>query len=414
MTTEKTEGKLLILLPGVGAVSSTLMAGVELARKGLSEPVGSLTQLASLPGRRSLMSEDLGLASLDDIAFAGWDLHGEDGATIAKRSEVLSADHFAAVEGVMSKFKPMPAVHDPEVVRKLEARDVCKVEHRREQTEVLREDIRRSMKEAGAGRAAAVLLTSTEVVQQPQVVHGSLKAFEAGLDQNDSAITPTQLYAYACLKEQVPFANGTPNMALDLPALQELSKEMGVAVAGRDLKTGQTLMKTVIAPALRARMLGVQGWFSTNILGNRDGEVLDDFDAFRSKEVTKRGCLEDILEPDRYPNLYKSLSHKVEINFYPPRGDNKEGWDNIDMFGWLGYPMQLKVNFLCRDSILAAPLALDLALLLDYAQRSKCVGTQEWLSFYFKAPLTGGNRVEHDLFAQLKNLNEQLCSMAGV
>jgi len=419
MSTEKTDikpadGKLLVLLPGLGAVSTTFIAGVELARQGIEQPVGSLTQLARLDGTDKGIHEQVNLTPLDQIEFAGWDLHGENAAEVAKRSDVLTGKHFAAVEPLLKSIDSMPAVHDPEVVRRLEAKRICKETHRRKQADQLRKDIRDAMAKSGAARAVCVLLTSTEVAQTATKAHSSLKNFEAALDANDPAVTPTQLYAYACLQEGVPFANGTPNLAAELPALQELAREKQVPVAGKDLKTGQTMIKTVIAPALKARMLGVRGWFSTNILGNRDGEVLDDFDAFKSKEMTKRGCLEEILQPDEYPGLYSSLSHKVEINFYPPRGDNKEGWDNIDVFGWMGYPMQLKVDFLCRDSILAAPLALDLCLFMDLANRAGMGGIQEWLSFYFKSPqVAPGLYPEHDLFIQLTKLKNTLRWIMG-
>ena len=410
-------GPLLVILPGLGAVATTFIAGVELARRGAGAPIGSLTQLGSLPdalGVQTPMNTALPLAQLDDLAFAAWDIHGEDAATVAKRSEVLHGAHLAAVEPFLSRLRPMPGVHHPEVLQNLEPVDICRLQHRREQAEALREDVRRAQKQAHADRAVTVFLTSTERKQRETAAHQSLAAFEKALDRNDATITPTQLYAYASLKEGVPFANGTPNNSVNLPALHELALEMCLPVAGRDLKTGQTLMKTVIGPGLRARLLGVAGWFSTNILGNRDGAVLDDQEAFRSKEATKKGVLDSIFQKEEHPELYSSLSHVVNINYYPPRGDQKEGWDNIDLFGWMGYPMQMKVNFLCRDSILAAPLVLDIALLLDLAHRSGMSGMQEWMSFFFKAPMSQpGLDPVHDLFEQQRMLNTVLSGLAA-
>jgi myo-inositol-1-phosphate synthase len=396
------------------------MAGVELARRGKAIPIGSLTQLATVRiGKRQEskfvpIKELVPLAGLDDIAFAAWDIIEEDAYQVALRSGVLSAAHLTEVADFLKTIKPMPGVHDPESVRRLTATHTIQAKSKREQAEILRENIRTAMREAGATRAAMVMLTSTEVYRAPEPVHASLEAFEKGLDANDPAITPFQLYAYASLKEKVPFANGTPNATVGLPALEELALKEGVAIAGRDLKTGQTMVKTVLAPMIKARMLGLRGWFSTNILGNRDGEVLDDPAAFRSKEITKTGVLDTILQPDLYPQLYGDTYHKVRINYYPPRGDEKEGWDNIDITGWLGYPMQIKVDFLCRDSILAAPLVLDLALLLDLGQRAGQRGIQEWLSFYFKEPMvTKGHIPEHDLFIQQMKLKNTLRLLAG-
>jgi myo-inositol-1-phosphate synthase len=408
------DGKLLVLTPGLGAVSTTFMAGVELARKGLAKPIGSLTQLAPIPGTNTPMKDALPLATLDQLAFAAWDMHGEDGLTVARRSDVLSAQHVHQTERLLSSVQPMAAVHDPATVRRLEPKKVKEQKKKRDLALALQQDIRDAKQKAGATRAVAICVTSTEVAQQPSAAHASLQAFEQGLDRDDAAITPTQLYAYACMRERVPFANGTPNLVLDLPAFHELAREMQVPMAGKDLKTGQTMIKTALAPALKSRMLGLAGWFSTNILGNRDGEVLDDRDAFKSKETTKRGVLDTILEPEKYPDLYGKIHHKVEINYYPPRGDNKEGWDNIDIVGWAGYPMQIKVNFLCRDSILAAPLLLDLALLMDVAQRAGERGYADWLGFYFKAPMTGSSGVvTHDLFAQQARLGEALSALAA-
>ncbi len=411
------QGRLLVLTPGLGAVSTTFMAGVELVRRGLGQPVGSWTQLAPLresDGRDGKPVRDaLPLAGLSDLVFSGWDMHGEDALTVAERSAVIERAHLEPVRDFLRGIKPYPAVHDPATVRRLEPRDIVRATSRREQADTLRSNIKDALRRTGASRAVAVFLASTEVRQEPTAAHQNLKAFEKGLDANEPSITPTQLYAYACLKEDVPFANGTPNLAAEVPALQELAHERSVPVAGKDLKTGQTLLKTVLAPGFKARMLGVSGWFSTNILGNRDGEVLDDRDAFRSKETTKKGVLETILDPKKYPQLYGDIHHKVEINYYRPRGDNKEGWDNIDIFGWLNYPMQIKVNFLCRDSILAAPLVLDIALLMDLAKRSGQRGIQEWMSFFFKAPIMPAGKVaENDLFAQLALLEATLRPLA--
>jgi myo-inositol-1-phosphate synthase len=399
-------GPLLVLTPGLGAVATTFIAGVELVRRGLALPVGSLTQLGSMPGADGERLRDtLPLARLDDLRFAAWDLHGEDALTVARRSAVLNTEHLRAVEDFLGRIQPMPGVHHPGSVANIQPVDVCGKTHRRDQAEQLRADIRAAMERAGTRRAVAVFVASTERRQAQTAVHLSLQAFERGLDRDDPSITPTQLYAYACLQEGVPFANGTPNGCVDVPALRELALQVQVPIAGRDLKTGQTLLKTVVAPGLRARLLGVAGWFSTNILGNRDGAALDDREAFASKETTKKGVLDSILRKDVHPELWGDIAHLVNINYYPPRGDQKEGWDNIDIFGWLGYPMQVKINFLCRDSILAAPLVLDVALLMDLAHRAGQSGVQDWLGFYFKAPMTlPGQEVQNDLFRQEERL----------
>lgn len=417
---EAASGPLLVLTPGVGAVTTTLAAGVELARRGLAAPVGSQTQLGVLPrhgavdGATAPMRDSLPLPELDDLVFDGWDIHGEDALTVARRSDVLSPEHLQAVAERLAAWQPMPGVHDPAYLDNLAPVSVAPQRHRRAQVESLREQIVLAKARRGAHRAVMLFLASTERRHPLTQAHADLEHFERALDRDDPAISPTQLYAYAALRERVPFANGTPNLAVDTPALRELATTLGVPTAGRDLKTGQTLVKTVLAPGVRARLLGVRGWFSTNILGNRDGEVLDDREAFASKETTKRGVLEQILSQESHPELYGRVDHVVTINYYPPRGDHKEGWDNIDLFGWLGYAMQLKVNFLCRDSILAAPLTLDLALLLDLAQRAGEAGPQEWLSFYFKAPMPHAldGAPVHDLFAQKQLLDATLCRMA--
>lgn len=417
-------GPLLVLLPGLGAVSTTFLAGVELARRGLATPVGSMTQLghmnaagpdsATATAAGVPLTEALPLAGLHDLVFAAWDIHGEDAWTVARRSDVLTEAHLLPIKDFLRDVTPMPGVHDPLRVQNLEPVSVTPHTHRRQQAEQLRRDIRENLARTGATRAVALFLASTERRHPPTLAHQSLQAFEAALDRDDAAISPTQLYAYAALQEGVAFANGTPNSATDTPALRELALLKGVPTAGRDLKTGQTLLKTVIAPGLRARMLGVNGWFSTNILGNRDGAVLDDREAFASKESTKKGVLDSILKKEDQPELYGHIDHVVNINYYPPRGDQKEGWDNIDLFGWLGYPMQVKVNFLCRDSILAAPLVLDLALLLDLAHRAGEAGVQQWLGFFFKAPATldPDALAEHDLFVQKQNLDATLSRWA--
>ena len=354
------------------------------------------------------------LASLDSLEFAGWDLFPENAYDAAVHAAVLEDRHLRPIQEELSALEPMQAVFYPEYVKRLHGTHVKSAPTKADMVEAVREDIRRVMREKGCSRAVAVWCGSTEIYVEPSDVHQSVESFEKGLRENHPAITSSMIYAWACLKEGVPYANGAPNLTFDFPAGHELARERGVAIAGKDFKTGQTLMKTLLAPGFKARMLGLNGWFSTNILGNRDGEVLDDPENFKSKEVSKLGVLEHILQPEVYPDLYGKVYHKVRINYYPPRGDEKEGWDNIDIFGWLGYPMQIKVDFLCRDSILAAPLVLDLALLLDLAQRAGLRGVQEWLSFYFKSPMTApGLYPEHDLFIQLMKLKNTLRWMQG-
>jgi myo-inositol-1-phosphate synthase len=416
------DGKLLVLLPGMGAVATTFIAGVEAVRRGGAQPFGSVTQLQTIRlGKRSenrnpLIKDLAPLAKLDDLEFAGWDVFPESAYDAAKRAQVLQSEHVEPYKDFLSKIVPMPAAFDREYVKRLDGPHVKPPGTRREHAEALREDIRNAKKQTGATRAVMVWCGSTEVYTRPSAAHESLAAFERALDANDQAIAPSQLYAYAALQEGVAYANGAPNLSADFSALEELALERSVPIAGKDFKTGQTLMKTMLAPGFKARMLGIRGWFSTNILGNRDGEVLDDPGSFRAKEVSKSNVLDAILQPELYPALYKDLYHKVRINYYPPRGDEKEGWDNIDIFGWLGYPMQIKVDFLCRDSILAAPIVLDLALFMDFAQRSGLSGIQEWLSFYFKSPqVAPGHVVEHDLFIQhfrMKNTLRRLCGEA--
>ncbi|HVK68018.1 MAG TPA: inositol-3-phosphate synthase [Polyangium sp.] len=413
-------GKLAVLLPGLGAVATTFIAGVLLARKGLAKPIGSLTQMGTIRlGKRTedrfpLVREAVPLASLDDLVFGAWDIFPDNALEVAQHAEVLESRHVDAVAAELAQIKPMRGAFYPEYVRRLHGTHVKAARSKAEMVEQVREDIRGFIQREGAERAVAIWCGSTEVYIAPGEVHESIAAFEAGLAADDPSISSSQIYAWACLKERVPFANGAPNLCVDFPAAWQLAREMGVPIAGKDFKTGQTLMKTILAPGLKARSLGLQGWFSTNILGNRDGEVLDDPNSFKTKEVSKLGVLEQILQPPRYPDLYGNIYHKVRIEFYPPRGDAKEGWDNLDIFGWLGYPMQIKVNFLCRDSILAAPIVLDLALLLDLASRASMRGTQEWLSFYFKSPMTAPELYpEHDLFIQSMKLKNTLRWMIG-
>jgi myo-inositol-1-phosphate synthase len=416
----KPQGKLGVLLPGVGSVATTAVAGIMLARRGLAQPIGSMTQLAAIRlGKRTddrspKIKDFVPLAGLDDLVFGGWDLFPDDAYEAAKHAAVLSDAHLDAVKDELSAVKPMPAVFYPEYVKRLSGPHVKQGATKAEMVEQVRADIRDFIRDNGCSRAVAIWCGSTEVYLEPGPAHASVDAFEKGLVANDPAISNAQIYAWACLKERVPFANGAPNLCVDFPAAWELAKANEVPIAGKDFKTGQTLMKTVIAPGLKARMLGIAGWFSTNILGNRDGEVLDDPDSFKTKEVSKLGVLEYILQPKVYETLYGNIFHKVRIEYYPPRGDAKEGWDNIDLVGWLGYPMQLKIDFLCRDSILAAPLVLDLALFLDLAARAGMRGTQEWLSFYFKSPMTApGLYPEHDLFIQSMKLKNTLRWMMG-
>lgn len=407
-------GKLGILIPGMGAVASTFIAGVLAARKGKAHPFGSLTQLGRIrvgkrtEGKSPLIKEYAPLTDMKDIAFGGWDIFSENMYEAAKNAEVLNAEDLEKVKDEMSQIAPMKAVFDPKFVQKLSGTHV-KEGSLWDKAQALREDIQNFKKENNCERLVMVWCGSTEAFREPSQEHETMEAFEVGLKENSPNISPSQIYAYAALKEGVPYANGAPNMTVDTPAFIDYSKNNGVPIAGRDFKTGQTLMKTILAPGFKARMLGISGWFSTNILGNRDGEVLDDPENFKTKEQSKLGVLDTILQPELYPALYEDLYHKVNIQYYPPRGDNKEGWDNIDIFGWMGYPMQIKVNFLCRDSILAAPIVLDLALFMDFAQRAGFKGIQEWMSFYFKAPMAKEELYpEHDLFIQLMKLKNTL------
>ena len=415
-------GKLGVLTPGMGAVATTLYAGVLAARKGFAEPFGSLTQLGHIrlgmrsENRNPLIREFVPLASLDDLVFGGWDPYADDAYASAMKAGVLEARHVESIGDELRVIEPMAAVFDHDWVRNLPGVDNVKPASgtKMDQAEALMEDIDRFRAQQELDRVVMVWCGSTEAYREPGAVHQDLAAFEKGLSDSDPDISPSQIYAYAALQSGVPFANGAPNLTVDLPAMLELAEIRGIPIAGKDFKTGQTLLKTIIAPGLKARMLGIKGWFSTNILGNRDGEVLDDPDSFRSKEVSKLGVLEQILQPELYPELYGDLYHKVRINYYPPRGDDKEGWDNIDIFGWLGYPMQIKIDFLCKDSILAAPIVLDLALFMDLAHRAGRAGIQEWLSFYFKSPQHAPEVYpENDIFIQLKKLKNNLRYMMG-
>jgi myo-inositol-1-phosphate synthase len=420
MTIRPAAGKLGVLLPGLGAVATTMIAGALLARRGLAIPVGSLTQMGTIRlGRRTekrspRIADFVPLAGLGQLDFGGWDIFPDNALESAEHAKVLEPRHLDPIRDELRAIQPMAGVFYPQYVKRLQGTHTKRGASKAEMVEQLRADIRRFRESRGCDRLVAVWCGSTETLVSPAPAHATISSFEQGLQRDDPAISNAQIYAWACIHERVPFANGAPNLCVDFPAASELARECKVPIAGKDFKTGQTLMKTILAPGVKARMLGMHGWYSTNILGNRDGEVLDDPESFRAKEVSKLGVLEDILRPAAHPELYGELVHKVRIDYYPPRGDAKEGWDNIDLFGWLGYPMQVKVNFLCRDSILAAPLVLDLALLLDLAARAGFHGIQEWLSFYFKAPMAApGLDPEQDLFVQLMKLKNTLRWMMG-
>ena len=407
-------------MPGIGAVGTTFIAGVEAVKRGLGLPVGSLTQLGTVrlgkrtENRTPRIKDFVPLSELDDLAFAGWGIYEDNAYEAARKARVLDESLLEQVKQPLSAIQPMPAVFDHDYVRRIDGPNVKQARSKMDKAEMLMQDIADFRERTGAARTVMIWCGSTEVFHKPAAVHQTLRDFECGLQKNDPDIAPSQIYAYAALKSGVPYANGAPNLTTDTPALLELARERQLPICGKDFKTGQTFMKTVLAPAFKARMLGLSGWFSTNILGNRDGEVLEDPGSFKSKEETKLSVLQQILQPDLYPDLYKDLYHAVRINYYPPRGDAKEGWDNIDIFGWLGYPMQIKIDFLCRDSILAAPLVLDLVLFLDLAQRCGMRGIQEWLSFYFKSPMTApGLYPEHDIFIQLMKLKNTLRWMRG-
>jgi myo-inositol-1-phosphate synthase len=413
-------GKLGVLLPGIGAVSTTLMAGVHLISKGLARPFGSLTQMQRIRlGKRTNprfvpVQELVPLARLTDLVFGGWDIFPDNAYEAARAAGVLPAEMLESVKEELSAIEPWPGVFDRSYVRRLEGTHVKSAPTKRHLADLLIEDIEAFRSAQRVDRAVMLWCGSTEVYLQPSAVHQTLAAFEMGLEKNAPEITSSMIYAYAAISQGIPFGNGAPNLCVDIPALIELANEKNVPIAGKDFKTGQTLMKTIVAPGLKARMLGLDGWFSTNILGNRDGEVLDDPGSFRSKEVSKASVLDAILQPEIYEELYGRYFHKIRIEYYPPRGDAKEGWDNIDIVGWLGQPMQIKINFLCRDSILAAPVALDLILFLDLAQRAGLAGIQEWLSFYFKSPMSRADlKPEHDLFIQHLKLTNTLRILVG-
>ncbi|HCK74827.1 MAG: inositol-3-phosphate synthase [Acidimicrobiaceae bacterium] len=413
-------GKLGVLTPGMGAVATTFIAGVLAARQGLAAPIGSVSQMAHIrlgqknEERNPLIKDFVPLAGLDDLVFGGWDPITSNALEGAQAAGVLEDRDLAAISRELEGIVAMDAVFDQRWVKKLDGNRIKKLDSKLDQAQALISDIDRFRSENQCDRLVMVWCGSTEAYQEATSVHESLEAFEAGLEANDENISPSQIYAYAALMSDVPFANGAPNLSVDLPCMIELAERRGVPIAGKDFKTGQTLMKTLVAPGLKARMLGLRGWYSTNILGNRDGEVLDDPENFKTKEVSKLGVLDTILQPSVYPDLYGEIDHVVRINYYPPRGDNKEGWDNIDIFGWLGYPMQIKIDFLCRDSILAAPIVLDLALFLDLAQRAGEAGVQEWLSFYLKAPQSiDASGPEHDIFIQQTKLKNTLREWMG-
>ncbi len=414
------DGKLGVMTVGLGAVATTYIAGIENVRRGTATPVGSLAEMATIrlgkrtEGRSPKIRDFVPLADLSDIVFAAWDPIPDDGHESCKVAGVLDDLHIEPIADFLKGVKPMPAVFSQDYVKRLSGTNVKKGKNKRDLAEQLRVDIRNFKEENGCDRVVVVWCASTEVFVTPHEIHGTIESFEKAMEEDHPAIAPSMLYAWASIMEGVPFANGAPNLCVDIPALQALAEQNRVPISGKDFKTGQTMVKTVMSPMLKARMLGLSGWFSTNILGNRDGEVLDDPESFKTKEESKLGVLEHILQPDMYPELYKDLYHKVRINYYPPRRDNKEGWDNIDLFGWLGYPMQIKIDFLCRDSILAAPLVHDLTMFMDLAQRTGMSGIQEWLSFYYKSPMAAAGLIpENDLFIQQTKFKNTLRWIMG-
>jgi myo-inositol-1-phosphate synthase len=420
MEIKEKSSKLGVLIPGLGAIGTTFIAGLELIKKGYSKPIGSLTQMGTIrlgkrtDNRSPLIKDFLPLADIKDLVISGWDIFDVTAYESAKNAQVLSNEHIELVKDELKAIKPMKAVFDKKYVKKLDGKHIKHADTKYELAQMLMDDIKNFKEEHDLTNVIMVWCASTEIYIEEQEVHKSLANFEKGLKDNNEAISPSMIYAYTALKMDLPFANGAPNLTVDIPAIWELAKLNKLPICGKDFKTGQTLMKTIIAPGLRARVLGVNGWFSTNILGNRDGEVLDDPESFKTKEVSKLGVLDSILQPEKNLDLYKDLYHKVRINYYPPRGDNKEGWDNIDIFGWLGYQMQIKIDFLCKDSILAAPIVLDLILFLDLAKRVGFSGIQEWLSFYFKSPMHLPTLYpEHDLFVQLAKLKNTLRYIMG-
>jgi myo-inositol-1-phosphate synthase len=414
------DGKLGILIPGMGAVTTTFIAGVEAIKQGIAKPIGSLTQMNTIRlGKRTdnntpKIKDFVPLAGIEDLEFGGWDIFDHNVYEAALHAGVLDKPLVESLRRSLEKIKPMSAVFDSDYVKRINGPNLKPKGSKMDHAEMLMDDIRSFKERTNSARLAMIWCGSTEVFHRPAAVHNTLADFEAGLTASDPEISPSQIYAYAALKMGVPYANGAPHLTVDAPALMEMARDRQIPICGKDFKTGQTFMKTLIAPGLKSRMLGVSGWFSTNILGNRDGEVLDDPGSFKSKEESKLSALEQILQPELYPDLYGEIHHKVRIEYYKPRGDAKEGWDNIDIFGWLGYPMQIKINFLCRDSILAAPLVLDIMLFLDLAQRAGMRGVQEWMSFFFKAPMTApGLYPEHDIFIQLMKLKNTLRWMKG-
>ncbi len=414
------DGKLMVFIPGMGAITSTVLTGIFNIRKGLAEPTGSLTQMGHIRlGKRTdnnspRIKDFVPLASIDNLEFAGWDIFEENMYEAAKRADVVRREHLEPVKEELEAITPMAAVFSKEYVKNIDGTNIKKGANHMELAKQLMEDMKKTMEERGADRGVMVWNASTEVYKKPSEIHESLENFEKALVENHPDIAPSQIYAYAALSLGIPFVNGAPNLTVDIKAIQELAAKNKVPIAGKDWKTGQTLMKTILGPGLKTRLLGLNGWFSTNILGNRDGEVLDNPDAFKTKEVSKLSVLDTMLEPDKYPTLYGDYYHKVRINYYPPRGDEKEAWDNIDIFGWLGMPMQIKVNFLCRDSILAAPVVLDTLLFIDLASRAGFYGIQEWMSFYFKSPMVAeGLYPEHDIFIQQTKLKNTLRYMMG-
>jgi len=417
---QKPAGKLGVMTVGMGAVATTFIAGVISIRKGLSKPIGSLTQMGTIRlGKRTekknpLIKDFIDLAGLDDLVFGGWDIFPDNAYEAAVKAGVLRREHLDPVREELEALKPWPAVFDQRYVKNLHGDNVKKAPTKYDCARLLIEDIRKFKEENNLDRMVMIWCASTEIFLKKEPVHETIESFEKAMKENHPSIAPSMIYAYAALQSGVPFANGAPNLTVDIPAIWQLAREKGMPISGKDFKTGQTLMKTILAPGFKARLLGLNGWFSTNILGNRDGEVLDDPESFKTKEESKLSVLEYILQPDVYPDLYSKYTHKVRINYYPPRGDNKEGWDNIDIFGWMGYPMQIKIDFLCRDSILAAPIVLDLVLFMDLARRAGMKGIQEWLSFYFKSPMCAPELYpEHDLFIQLMKLKNTLRHLKG-
>lgn len=414
------DGRLGVLLPGMGAVATTFIAGTFLMRKGIAEPYGSLTQMQRIRlGKRTqpkfpLIKEFVPLSDPDKFVFSGWDIFPENCYQTALKAGVLPNELLKSVRKELEAIRPQPAIFMQDYVKKLNGPKIKKAKNKMALAEMLIKDIENFKRANRLTRAVMVWCGSTEIFMKPKKTHQTLELFEKGLKNSSRDISPSMIYAYAALMSGTAYANGAPNLSADIPALTDLAQKQKLPVAGKDFKTGQTLMKTIVAPGLKARVLGLDGWFSTNILGNRDGEVLDDPGSFKTKEVSKASVLDAILQPKLYPQLYRDVFHKIRIEYYPPRGDAKEGWDNIDIFGWCGLPMQIKINFLCRDSILAAPVVLDLVLFLDLAQRAGLSGIQEWLSFYFKSPMCRADlSPEHDLFVQHLKLQNTLRILMG-